>query len=106
MKLEAIEFLRELLKDGSMSVSDITARTTERGIKWRTLRRASDELNVVKRPSVDLKWHWALPSNGLSMLAKSVPATNDAKPKGTAESWRAFVASHNAKVVPMGGNKL
>lgn len=99
MKLEAIEFLRELLKDGPVSVSDITARTTERGIKWRTLRRASDELCLVKRPGANsTSWHWSLPSSEVSMLAKSVPASNAAKPKGTAESWRAFLTLRNQEM--------
>jgi len=106
LKNQAIEFLRELLKHGSMRVCDIEARALDRGIRWRTLRRASDELCLVKRPSTDLRWHWSLPSE-VSKLSKSVSATNAAvKPKqrSTPEMWRAFLASHNTKIIPIGSN--
>ena len=72
-------FLRAVLKNGPVSTCDIAAQAKEQGIRWRTLRRASDEMNLIKRPGSDLRWRWALPATGLlSNLADYQKVCTDA----------------------------
>ncbi|CAJ4043039.1 ATPase AAA [Burkholderia pseudomallei] len=60
---EAVEFLRAVLRDDVVPVKAVETEAKAAGIAWRTVRRASDELNVKKRPGVDGKWYWTLPKH-------------------------------------------
>ena len=114
MKREAIEFLIALLKEGPVCTADIAAEAKAQQHTWRTIRRASDELKLIKRPGADLRWRWELPTKSLlSNLAKRdescanlVPALNAVEVKkhtnkstttvnslSARERWVAFLQS-------------
>lgn len=57
----AIEFLKEVLSDDVVPSKTIEAEAKEAGIKWATVRRASDDLGVKKRRGEEGKWYWSLP---------------------------------------------
>ena len=65
----AEDFLKELLKDGPAPTKHVEAEAKAAGIAWRTVRRASDTLQVKKQKS-DGKWYWSLP--GISNLSKQL----------------------------------
>lgn len=56
----AIEFLVELLKDGSAPSKFVEAEAKAAGISWITVRRASDALGVRKR-KLEGAWYWFKP---------------------------------------------
>ncbi|HEY2560757.1 MAG TPA: AAA family ATPase [Caldimonas sp.] len=58
----ASEFLRHLLGEGLAPVKYIEAEAKEAGLAWRTVRRASDALNVLKKKGPENKYYWSLPS--------------------------------------------
>ncbi len=110
MKTAAIAFLREVLKDGPVCTGGIAAKAKEHDIKWRTLRRASNELGLIKRPGGDLRWCWALPNMGLLSNASQACANavvltdhlNAAAPtsasSSTREQWQTFLMSKQQPV--------
>lgn len=58
----AADFLREVLKDGPVSAKTVKAEALEAGHTWRTVRRAADDLLVVKRKGgMSDGWYWQLP---------------------------------------------
>ena len=57
----AAAFLREVLKDDLVPVKSIEAEAKEAGIAWRTIRRASDAIGVLKRRGMENRWYWSLP---------------------------------------------
>ncbi|HEX7687709.1 MAG TPA: AAA family ATPase [Burkholderiaceae bacterium] len=57
----AAAFLREVLGDDLVPVKSIEAEAKDAGIAWRTIRRASDSLAVVKRRGMENRWYWSLP---------------------------------------------
>ena len=57
----AAEFLQEVLKGDLVPVKSIEAEAKEAGIAWRTIRRASDALAVVKKRGAENRWYWSLP---------------------------------------------
>jgi putative DNA primase/helicase len=58
----AADFLREVLKDGPVPTKSLKAEAMEAGHTWRTLRRAADELLVIKRKGgMSDGWYWQLP---------------------------------------------
>lgn len=57
---EAVEFLLELLKDGSAPSKYVEAEAKAAGIAWITVRRASDTLGVKKR-KMNGTWYWFKP---------------------------------------------
>lgn len=58
----AADFLREALKDGPVPTKSLKAEAMEAGHTWRTLRRAADELLVIKRKGgMSDGWYWQLP---------------------------------------------
>ena len=68
----AVEFLLELLGDGSAPSKFVETEAKAAGIAWRTVRRASETLGVKKRRLNDV-WYWLKPEslpNWPSMLAK------------------------------------
>lgn len=107
MRHQAIEFLIALLTDGSMRAVDIAALASERRIKWRTLRRASDELRLLKRPGPDINWDWALPTSNESYLSKLSRSHMKLEPaprtavnptaRSTQERWKLFVQSRQSQ---------
>jgi putative DNA primase/helicase len=60
-KDSAAEFLREVLKGDVVPVKSIEAEAKEAGIAWRTIRRASDALGVLKKRGAENRWYWSLP---------------------------------------------
>ncbi len=58
----AAEFLRHLLGEGMSGVKYIEAEAKEAGLAWRTVRRASDTLGVLKRKGAEGRYYWSLPS--------------------------------------------
>jgi putative DNA primase/helicase len=57
----AVEFLREVLKDGPLAAKAIKAEALEAGHAWRTVRRASEELLVIKKKDgMQGGWYWQL----------------------------------------------
>jgi putative DNA primase/helicase len=56
----AKEFLEEVLRDCAIWSKDIQAQAKEAGISWRTVRRASDELQVIKQKGTEGRWYWKL----------------------------------------------
>ena len=62
---EALEFLRDLLSDSGSPVKVLREEVNAAGLTWATIRRAADELNVIKRkvggPKEKSYWEWSLP---------------------------------------------
>lgn len=70
----AAEWLTELLCTGPQRVDDLRKGATVEGVAWRTLRRAAEEIAVVKKPhyvqgkkGVD-HWSWELPADHPALL--------------------------------------
>jgi putative DNA primase/helicase len=58
----AAEFLQEVLKRGPTPVKTVKTEAVEAGHAWRTVRRAADDLVVIKKKSgMDGGWYWQLP---------------------------------------------
>lgn len=57
----ASAFLREVLGDDVVPVKAVEAEGKAAGLAWRTIRRASDALGVVKRRGAENRWYWSLP---------------------------------------------
>jgi hypothetical protein len=61
---EAESFLREVLKDGPTPTKTVQAEARAAGIKWATVRRAKDALQVRARKTAfsgESAWSWCLP---------------------------------------------
>ena len=50
-----------MLKGDVVPVKEIEAEAKEAGIAWRTIRRASDSLGVLKKRGAENRWYWSLP---------------------------------------------
>jgi len=57
----ASSFLREVLGDDVVPVKSVEAEGKAAGLAWRTIRRASDALGVLKRRGSENRWYWSLP---------------------------------------------
>ncbi|SOY48744.1 putative TOPRIM domain protein [Cupriavidus taiwanensis] len=69
----AADFLLQVLADGVVPAKEVESEANAAGIAWRTVRRASDRLNVKKRKGDGGKWYWSLPNSGnLSNIAAHV----------------------------------
>jgi len=55
----AIDFLREVLKDGLTPCKKIQAEGKDAGISWASIRRAADSLEVIKTKGA-MGWYWKL----------------------------------------------
>ena len=64
----ASNFLTEMLTDGPRCSKDLEAQAREAGISWRTIRRASDTMGIIKKPGTDKRWYWKMAN--LSNLSK------------------------------------
>jgi putative DNA primase/helicase len=62
-KNDAIEFLNDILKNGPVSVNEITSQSEKMGITWSTVRRAYDDLGIeaIKEKKFQGKWLWHTP---------------------------------------------
>lgn len=65
----AVEFLVELLKDGSAPSKFVEAEAKAAGISWITVRRASDALGIRKR-KLDGAWYWFKPEGPANQVAQ------------------------------------
>jgi putative DNA primase/helicase len=63
---EAADFLRQLLRDGPVSSSQVWGAAKANGIAERTLKRAKTELGIraVHRPDLDGGWEWVFSEGG------------------------------------------
>ena len=63
-KNDAIEFLNDMLKDGPVSVDEITSQAEKMGLAWATVRRASHDMEIlpIKEPKFQGKWIWHTPA--------------------------------------------
>ena len=61
----ATKFLREALKAGPILTRRLQGAAKEAGVAWGTVRRAADELKVVRTPvgppGPGRRWQWGLP---------------------------------------------
>jgi putative DNA primase/helicase len=57
----AKEFLDEVLKECPIWSKDIQAQAREAGISWRTVRRASDAMQIIHQKGAEGRWYWKLP---------------------------------------------
>ncbi|CAJ0873920.1 hypothetical protein R77569_02570 [Ralstonia mannitolilytica] len=77
----AADFLLQVLADDVVPAKEVESEAKAAGIAWRTVRRASDHLNVKKRKGDGGKWYWSLskPGNVSSktprVVRKRVPST-------------------------------
>ena len=62
-KNDAIEFLNDILKDGPVSVDEITSQSEKVGITWSTVRRAYDDMGIlaIKEKKFQGQWIWHTP---------------------------------------------
>ncbi|MCY1286328.1 AAA domain protein [compost metagenome] len=60
----AADFLLQVLADDVVPAKEVESEAKAAGIAWRTVRRASDLLNVKKRKGEGGKWYWSLPQSG------------------------------------------
>jgi putative DNA primase/helicase len=58
----AVDFLKEMLKDCPVCSKDLEVQAKEAGISWRTIRRASETMGIIKKPAADKRWYWRLPN--------------------------------------------
>ncbi|MBC7619253.1 MAG: AAA family ATPase [Candidatus Saccharibacteria bacterium] len=67
----AIDFLNEMLQACPVCSKDLEVQAKEAGISWRTVRRASDAMGIIKKPAADKRWYWKLPNlSNLANLSK------------------------------------
>lgn len=60
----AVDFLFEMLADGLTPVKDVQKQAKNNGIAPRTLRRAGERLQVIKKKGTGNAWYWKLPKAG------------------------------------------
>lgn len=60
----AADFLLQVLAEDVVPAKEVESEAKAAGIAWRTVRRASDCLNVKKRKGEGGKWYWSLPQPG------------------------------------------
>jgi len=60
----AADFLLQVLAQDVVPAKEVESEAKAAGIAWRTVRRASDCLNVKKRKGEGGKWYWSLPQSG------------------------------------------
>jgi len=58
----ACDFLKEMLQDCPVCSKDLEVQAKEAGISWRTVRRASETMGIIKKPAADKRWYWRLPN--------------------------------------------
>lgn len=92
---EAVDFLRERLRNGPVPVSELKSDAQKLGVSWRTFRRAKSQLGVEHFREGGLgaagRWSWQLTNpdtgSGRVMEAKGVADFEDApEPQGSSEN--------------------
>ena len=71
----AIDFLVEILKDGSAPSKYVETEARAAGVSWATVRRAADTIGVTKRKMNDA-WYWFRPKL-LNQVAQDAQPSND-----------------------------
>ncbi|ROR47980.1 AAA family ATPase [Diaphorobacter sp. C33] len=71
----AIDFLVEILKDGSAPSKYVETEARAAGVSWATVRRAADTIGVTKRKMNDA-WYWFRPKL-LNQVAQDAQPLND-----------------------------
>lgn len=71
----AIDFLVEILKDGSAPSKYVETEAKAAGVSWATVRRAADTIGVTKRKMNDA-WYWFRPKL-LNQVAQDAQPSND-----------------------------
>lgn len=71
----AIDFLVEILKDGSAPSKYVETEARAAGVSWATVRRAADAIGVTKRKMNDA-WYWFRPKL-LNQVAQDAQPSND-----------------------------
>jgi putative DNA primase/helicase len=66
----ARDFLEEVLSDCPIWSKDIQAQAKEADISWRTVRRAGDEMNIIKQKGAEGRWYWKLPRQSSANSSK------------------------------------
>jgi putative DNA primase/helicase len=66
----AREFLQEMLSVCPVWSKEIQNQAKEAGLSFRTVRRASDDMGVIKQRAAEGRWYWKLPASNLSKLSK------------------------------------
>lgn len=76
---EASDFLRELLREGSVPATEVRAEAAAAGIAVRTLDRAKERLGVrsVRPAGFTGPWHWELPRSYIATEGRTSPDAND-----------------------------
>lgn len=72
---EAADFLMQVLADGLTPTKTVKTEADSAGVKWATVRRAADDLRVVKRRGDGGLWYWKLP-NLLNQVAQDAQHSN------------------------------
>lgn len=72
----ASDFLQETLKDCPVWTKELQQQAKEAGVSWRTVRRASEDLNVIKKPAAEGRWYWSLPRPNSSNSSKLANLSN------------------------------
>lgn len=81
-KESATEFLRELLKDGLIPSKQVKADCIEAGFSWATVRRAADDLNIVrKKGGMDAGWYWKLAEDARKVLTQNDEQVEHLRPE-------------------------
>jgi len=65
----AIDFLMEILKDGSAPSKYVETEARAAGVSWATVRRAADTIGVTKRKMNDA-WYWFRPTPPAGQVAQ------------------------------------
>jgi RecA-family ATPase len=70
---EAESFLRQILKDGPMKVSEVQAAATEAGISKKTLRTARERVTDCNKEGMKNGWNWSLKTGESAHTTPKVP---------------------------------
>lgn len=83
---EAADFLREVLADGPVPSKEVQRQAREAGVPWITVRRAADDLAVLKKKGgMTDGWYWSLPK--LLTSAPKVIERAHAKERATSSNF-------------------
>ena len=66
----AVDFLKGLLRDGSMPSAQVHKQAEAKGFAWKTVMRAKDQLGIqaVKSRTVHGSWSWMMPNSQKSTI--------------------------------------
>jgi putative DNA primase/helicase len=59
----AADFVRQVLVDGSTPARTVKENATDAGVSWASVRRAADNLRVMKTKGAGGAWYWKLPNS-------------------------------------------